>query len=199
MSPVGSSTIGKHLDPIQESHQQTVIGAKLSALSALKKPLEKEGKVSSTSTTASQAVTVSTAKVSKTASASLPTSGGNQAIKSAVTKPIRRESVGGTGVSSVGGISQSQQSIANVVSNNNNNHFHSRSRPQTPSSRDRSLNAKNQQHSQDGQKSPTCTEHPVQNTDELSQHNHEIGIIGGPGDSKSKVRPKSFWGGWWRF
>ena len=196
--------MGKHLDPIQESHQQTAIGAKLSALSALKKPMEKDGKSSgstagsSASTTATQSVTVATAKVSKTASASLPTNGGNQALKTPVAKPARRESVGGTGLSPLGGVSQAQ--TATTTSNNNNNsHFHPRSsRPQTPSSRERSLNAKNQQQSQEGQKSPVPPEHQNQ-SDDLPQHNHEIGVITSSGDSKTKVRPKSFWGGWWRF
>ena len=198
MTPT-SAGIGKHLDPIQESHQQTVIGAKLSALSALKKPLEKDGKsVGNTTSTSpsTQTVTVSTARVSKTATASLPTSGGNQGSKAAITKPARRESVGGVGLTSTGGVSQNQTNSSN---NNNNSHFHSRSsRPQTPSSRERSLNAKNQQQNNDGQKSPIPSDNQNQG-DDAPQHNHEIGIIGNPGDTKSKVRPKSFWGGWWRF
>lgn len=198
MTPT-SAGIGKHLDPIQESHQQTVIGAKLSALSALKKPLEKDGKsVGNTASTSppTQTVTVATARVSKTATASLPTSGGNQGSKTAITKPARRESVGGVGLASTGGVSQNQTNSSN---NNNNSHFHSRSsRPQTPSSRERSLNAKNQQQNNDGQKSPIPSDNQNQG-DDGPQHNHEIGIIGNPGDTKSKVRPKSFWGGWWRF
>ena len=108
-----------------------MIGAKLSALSALKKPVDKDGKLSSVvittgsaaSSTASQPVTVATAKVSRTASASLPTGGGgNQVLKPNATKPARRESVGGTGLSPVGGVSQSQPPITNTT-NNNNNHF----------------------------------------------------------------------------
>ena len=135
-------------------------------------------------------------KVFKTATASLPTNGGNQGSKTAITKPARRESVGGVGLTSTGGVSQSQTNSSN---NNNNSHFHSRSsRPQTPSSRERSLNAKNQQQNNDGQKSPIPSDNQNQG-DDGPQHNHEIGIIGNPGDTKSKVRPKSFWGGWWRF
>ena len=198
MNPT-SGGIGKHLDPIQESHQQTVIGAKLSALSALKKPIEKDGKAAgnTTSSPSTQSVTVSTARVSKTATASLPTSGGNSASKTAITKPARRESVGGTGLTQTGGVSQNQTS--NSTNNNNNSHFHSRSsRPQTPSSRERSLNAKNREQISDGQKSPIPNDNQNQG-DESPQHNHEIGVIGNPGDTKSKVRPKSFWGGWWRF
>ena len=199
MTP-SSGGIGKHLDPIQESHQQTVIGAKLSALSALKKPLEKDGKSNGSATassTSSQSVTVATARVSKTATASLPTSGGNQGSKTTVAKPARRESVGGAGQTPTGGVSQNQTTISS--NNNNNSHFHSRSsRPQTPSSRERSLNAKNREQNNDGQKSPIPSDNQNQG-DDVPQHNHEIGIIGNPGDTKSKVRPKSFWGGWWRF
>lgn len=198
MNPT-SGGIGKHLDPIQESHQQTVIGAKLSALSALKKPIEKDGKAvgNTTASPSTQSVTVSTARVSKTATASLPTSGGNSGSKAAITKPARRESVGGTGLTQTGGVSQNQTS--NSTNNNNNSHFHSRSsRPQTPSSRERSLNAKNREQNSDGQKSPIPNDNQNQE-DESPQHNHEIGVIGNPGDTKSKVRPKSFWGGWWRF
>ena len=159
--------------------------------------MEKDGKSagnSNASTSATQSVTVSTARVSKTATASLPTNGGT---KAAINKPARRESVGGTGLSPAGGVSQNQST--NSTNNNNNSHFHSRSsRPQTPSSRERSLNAKNQQQNIDGQKSPIPSETQNQG-DEVPQHNHEIGVIGNPGDSKTKVRPKSFWGGWWRF
>ena len=198
LSPSSSSAMGKHLDPIQESHQQTAIGAKLSVLSALKKPMEKEGKLSGGTTsgqapsnTSATPVTVATAKVSKTASASLPTNGGNQALKTGITKPVRRESIGGTGLSQVVGGTQLPPNT-----NNNNSHAYSRSRPQTPSSRERSLNAKNQQQSQDGLKSNLPSEH-LNESDALPQHNHEIGVIGSSGDKK--VRPKSFWGGWWRF
>ena len=202
-----SGSIGKQLDPIQESQQQqTVIGAKLGAISALKKTLEKDGKQaasisspSSTPTTVSQPVTVATARVSRTVSASLPTAagGGNQVSKINVTKPARRESVGGN--SGLPGTGQAQNTIISTTNNNNNSHFYPRSRPQTPSSRERSLNAKNQQHHQDGQKSPIPSDQPPQ-TDEHPQHNHEIGNgISSSGDSKPKVRPKSFWGGWWRF
>ena len=206
-----SGSIGKQLDPIQESsqHQQpTVIGAKLGAINALKKQLEKDSGKQATSinspssnlTTTSQPVTVATARVSRTASASLPSAGGggNQVSKTNVTKPARRESVAGN--NGLSGTGQPQTTIISTANNNNNSHFYPRSRPQTPSSRERSLNAKNQQHNhQEGQKSPIPSDQQGQ-TDEHPQHNHEIGNgMNSSGDSKPKVRPKSFWGGWWRF